>query len=82
MKTTKLSQKDVGGEVKELLFFYLVLYVLLSIGISQYSREHRLGNGSLKPLVRFKWGFQQNVPLLMRTSIKYKTENVTCATFN
>ncbi len=35
---------------------------------------------TLDPLVCFRWGFQQNVPLLIRTSIKYKTENVTCST--
>ena len=28
------------------------------------------------PLDRFKWSFQQNVPLLMSISIKQKTENV------
>ena len=35
---------------------------------------------TLEPLVRFRWGFQQNVPLLMRISIKKKTENVTFST--
>ncbi len=35
---------------------------------------------TLEPLDRFKWGFQQNVPLLMKTSMKQKTENVTRAT--
>ena len=36
----------------------------------------------LEPLVRFMWGFHYNVPLLMRTLIKSKTENVihVCAT--
>ncbi len=35
---------------------------------------------TLEPLVQFRWDFQQNVPLLMRISIKLKTENVTFAT--
>ncbi len=29
---------------------------------------------TLEPLVRFRWGFQQNVPLLIRILIKQKTE--------
>ncbi len=37
---------------------------------------------TLEPLVRFSWGFQQNVPLLMRISFKQKTENVTCLTYD
>ncbi len=35
---------------------------------------------TLEPLVQFMWGFQQNVPIQMSTSVKLKPENVTWLT--
>ncbi len=39
---------------------YFVFYCFENLSIAK----------TLEPLVRIKWGFQQNVHLLMRTSIK------------
>ena len=59
---------EIQPEKKECISFVFYCFENLSIAIT------------LEPLVRFRWGFQQNVPLLMRISIKQKTENMTCST--
>ena len=58
------------SQKKECIPFVFCCFDNLSIAIT------------LEPLVRFRLGLQQNVPLLTRTSVKYKTENITCVTSN
>ncbi len=58
---------DTARKRNEFLLFSIVLRILQLLK-------------TYEPLVRFRWGFQQNVSLQMSTSIKYKTENVTCLT--
>ncbi len=48
------------SQKKECISFVFYCFENLSIAIT------------LKPLIRFSWGFQQNVPLQMRTSIQCK----------
>ncbi len=57
---------DIARKINEFLLFSFVPRILQLLI-------------TLEPLDQFKWGFQWNVPLQMSTSIKSKTENVTCA---
>ena len=65
LRSSRISWKSAAlivrnSQEKECISFVFYCFENLSTAVT------------LEPLVRFRWGFQLKVPLLMRTSIKWK----------